>query len=151
MAHEIRSDYASGSVLYAIIRSPSGQVWHPAGQAFEDWGAAGHAADDYHIPLTDRGGSRHVGSFDANIPGGCYCVQVFHQTGPEPADTDPLVGSREIRWTGEGELTSAKILANKTIQDKIAKTVEYYDDDAQTVLLTLVTCDEEAMFTRAPQ
>ncbi len=64
MAYEIQADYASGSILYAIIRSPAGQVWHPAEQAFEDWGTGGHAIDDYDIALTDKSGSRYVGSFD---------------------------------------------------------------------------------------
>jgi hypothetical protein len=151
MAHEIRADYASGSMLYAIIRSPSGQVWHPAGQAFEDWGTAGHTVGDYHIPLADRSGSRYVGSFDANIPGGYYCVQVFLQAGAGPADTDALVGSREVLWTGAGEMTSARLLVNKAVQNNATKTVEYYDDDGQTILLTQTLTDDGVTTTRALQ
>jgi hypothetical protein len=151
MAHEIRADYASGSVLYAIIRSPSGQVWHPAGQAFEDWGTAGHTVGDYHIPLTDKSGSRYVASFDTNIPGGYYCLQVFQQAGAVPADTDLLVGSREILWTGAGEMTPARLLVNRAVQDNFAKTVEYYDDDGHTVLLTHTLHDDGVTTTRTPQ
>ncbi len=151
MANEIQADYASGHVLYAIIRSRTGQVWHPATASFEDWGAGDHTIDDYDIPLTDRSGSRYVGSFDADIPSGGYAIQVFRQAGASPADTDALVCSREILWTGTGELTSTKLLANKTIQNKIVKTIDYYDADGQTVLLTLVTSDEATTFTRTPE
>jgi hypothetical protein len=151
MANEIQADYASGHVLYAIIRSRTGQVWHPAAASFEDWGADDHTIDDYDIPLTDRSGSRYTGSFDAGIPGGCYAIQVFRQAGADPADTDALVCGREILWTGTGELTSAKLLANKTVEDMISKTIVYYDDDGQTALFTLAISDEPATFTRTPQ
>ncbi len=68
---------------------------------------------------------------------------MFRQAGATPAETDALVCSREILWTGAGELTAVKILANKAVQDKITGAIEYYDDDGQTVLLTLAPYDEE--------
>jgi hypothetical protein len=148
MANEIQADYASGNTLYAVVRNRAGQVWHPPQQAFEAWGTNGHTAADYDIALTDKAGSRYVGDFDAGIPAGSYSIQVFRQAGAGPVDTDTLVGSREIRWTGTGELTCVKILANKAVQDKVVDTIDYYDDDGQTILLSHVTCDEEATFTR---
>jgi hypothetical protein len=151
MAYEIQADYASGSVLYAIIRSPAGQVWHPAGGTFEDWGSGGHTTGDYDIVLADKSGSRYVGSFDTDIPGGYYCIQVFRQAGANPAETDTLVCSREILWSGVGELTPAKILVNKAVQDKITGAIEYYDDDGQTILLTLMPYDDEEMIMRMPE
>lgn len=151
MAYEIQANYAPGSVLYATLRSPAGQVWHPGGGTFEDWGANGHTVDDYAIPLADKSGSRYVGSFDTDIPGGCYCIQVFWQAGASPTETDALVCSREILWTGAGELTAVKILANKAVQDKITGAVEHYDDDGQTVLVTLVLDDAEEIAVRMPQ
>ena len=151
MAHEIQADYAPGSVLYAIVRTPAGQVWHPTGQAFEDWGAGGHTVGDYNIVLTDKSGSRYVGDFDADIPAGCYCIQVFRQAGASPAETDTLVCSREIRWTGTGEVTPAKILVNKAVQDKTTKAVDHYDDDGQTILVTLNLYDERATSTRVSE
>jgi hypothetical protein len=151
MAYEIQADYASGNVLYAIIRSPAGQVWRPVGRALEDWGAGGHTIDDYDIPLTDRSGSRHVGSFDSDIPGGGYYIQVFRRAGGNPADTDALVCSREILWTGAGELTAIKMLANKSVQDTITREIDYYDDDGETVLLTLIPRDEEETCSVTPQ
>lgn len=151
MANEIQADYASGSVLYAIIRTPAGQVWHPAGQAFEDWGAGGHAIDDYDLALTDKSGNRYVGDFDADIPAGCYCIQVFRQAGASPTDGDVLVYSRDICWTGVGQVTATKILANKAVHRRIANAVDYYDDDGVTVLLTHNLNDEEATSTRTPE
>jgi hypothetical protein len=151
MAYEIQADYASGSILYAVIRSPAGQVWHPVGGVFEEWGSGGRTIDDYHIPLGDKSGSRYVGSFDPGIPNGCYCIQVFRQAGASPAETDILVCSREILWSGVGELTAVKLLANKAVQDKITGAIEYYDNDGQTVLLTFTPYDEEEMITRMPQ
>jgi hypothetical protein len=151
MANEIHADYASGNVLYAVIRNHAGQVWHLATQVFESWGASDHTADDYDITLTDKSGSRYVGSFDAEVPPGSYSIQVFRQVGASPADVDTLVCSREAIWTGTGELTTAKILANKSVQDKVTGTVEYYDDDSQTVLLTLMPYDLESTIALIPQ
>jgi len=150
MANDIQADYASGSTLYAIIRDRAGQVWHPGQQVFEDWGLDGHAADDYAIPLMDRAGSRYVGDFDAGIPSGCYGIQVFRQAGAAPADTDPLVGGREIVWTGTGELTATKLLANKAVEDTMTETIDYYDDDGQAILLTQTLHEDASTFTRTP-
>ena len=151
MANEIQADYASGHTLYAVIRNRAGQVWHPTQRAFENWGLSGHTADDYDIALTDRTGSLYVGDFDAGIPSGGYCVQIFRQGGAAPADTDTLVGSREILWTGTGELTAAKLLANKAVEDTMTETIDYYDDDGQTILLTQTLHEEASTFTRTPQ
>jgi len=150
MSNEIHADYSSGNALYAVIRNHAGQVWHVAEQAFESWGSTGHTADDYDIALTDSGGSHYVGSFDGNVPGGSCSIQVFRQLGAVPADTDPLVSSRQILWTGSGELTAAKILANQAIQDKVTGEIDYYDDDAQTVLLTHTMGETQAYLTRSP-
>ncbi len=151
MANEIHADYASGSVLYATIRNRAGQVWRPATQVFENWGSGGHTADDYDIMLADKSGSRYVGGFDADVPLGSYSIQVFRQVGASPSDTDTLVCSREAIWTGTGELTAAKILANKAVQDKITGAIEYYDDDSQTVLLTLMPHDLASTIARTPE
>lgn len=151
MAYEIQADCASGGTLYAIVRTPAGQVWHPTGRAFEEWGAGGHGVGDYAIPLTDRGGSRYVGDFDGNIPDGTYCIQVFSQAGGDPADADALVCSREIVWAGVGELTAVKLLANRSVQDRITRAIDYYDDDGRTVLLTLQPVDDQDTTSVTPQ
>ncbi len=150
MANEIRADYDSGGTLYGVIRNQTGQVWRPAAEIFEDWGTDGHDADDYEIPLTDQGGSLYVGDFDPDIPAGHYVVQTFVQTGVNPADSDTLLTSREMTWSGVTEVTATKMLANKATHDKINGTIDYYDDDGQTVMLTLTTYDEASTLTRDP-
>ncbi len=151
MAKEIQADYASGSVLYAVVRNRQGQVWRPAEREFESWSTGNHTVGNYTIALVDQSGSRYVGDFDNNIPPGSYFVQVFRQAGANPADTDVLISSREVIWTGTGELTAAKILANKAVQDRVTLAVDYYDDDGQTLLLRQEWQEQTATSTRAPQ
>lgn len=151
MANEIQADYASGNTLYAVIRNRSGQVWLPGQQTFEDWGLGGHTADDYDIALTDRSGSRYTGDLDPGVPSGGYSVQIFRQAGATPTDTDTLVSSREILWTGTGALTAAKLLANKAVEDMTTETIDYYDDDGQTILLSQTLHEGTSVFTRTPQ
>jgi hypothetical protein len=148
MSHEIHADYVSGNTLYAVIRSLPGQVWCPAGQVFESWGAGAHTAGDYDIALTDCSGSRYVGDFDADVPPGSYYLQVFRQAGTAPADSDPLVSSRFVLWTGSGELTATKLLVNRAVMDKLAGAIDYYDDDGQTILFTHLPTDTPATITR---
>jgi hypothetical protein len=150
MANEIHADYASGSTLYAVVRNAAANVWYGAGQTFEVWGTGGRTANDYDISLTDKNGSRHVGSFDVNIPAGRYAVQVFLQAGANPADGDTVVASSEIVWSGAGRITADKLLANKAVQNKSTGEIKYYDDDGQTVLLTHTPADAEATITRTP-
>jgi hypothetical protein len=150
MANEIHIDYPSGSTVYAVIRNIAGQVWNPAGQAFENWGTDGRDADDYDLTLTDKGGDRYIGDFDADVPAGRYTIQAFLQAGADPVDGDILVGGGRIIWRGSGELTGDKILANKAVQSKSTGVIDYYDDDGQTVLLTHTPTDDESSITRTP-
>ncbi len=150
MANEIHADYASGSTLYAAVRNNVGQVWYPAGQVFEAWGTDSRNADNYDIALNDKSGGRYIGDFDGNIPAGRYSVQIFLQAGADPVDSDSLLGSREIIWSGSGIVTADKLLANKAAQNKSNGQILYYDDDGQTVLLTLTPTDTESTITRTP-
>ena len=150
MANEIHIDYASGGTLYAVIRNSSGQVWYPAGVTLEDWGTSGRDADDYDIALTDKSGSRYVGSFDANIPAGRYTYQAFLQAGANPDDGDTLVNGGQIVWSGSGVITAEKLLGNKAVQNKATGAIDYYDDDGQTVLLTLTPSDSQSDLSRTP-
>ena len=150
MANEIHVNYASGNTLYAVIRNAMGNVWYVSGQVFEAWGTSGRTADDYDISLADKSGSRYIGSFDTNIPGGRYWIQAFLQAGANPADGDTLIVSEEIVWSGTGVVTADKLLANKAVQSKPSGQIKYYDDDGQTVLLTHTPTDAAATITRTP-
>lgn len=150
MANEIHVDYTSGNTLYTVVRNGAGEVWYAGGQVFESWGTGGRAVNDYDISLTDKSGNRYVGNFDSNIPAGRYSVQVFLQAGANPADSDNFVGGDEIVWSGVGEVTSDKLLANKAVQNKSTGEIKYYDNDGQTVLLTHTPTDAAATITRTP-
>jgi hypothetical protein len=150
MPNEIHINYSSGSTIYAVIRNGSGGVWCPASQLFEDWGTDGHDAMDYSLPLNDKAGSIHVGDFNVDIPAGRYTIQAFLQAGANPADGDTLIGAREIIWQGSGELTVDKILANKAVQNKSTCSIDYYDDDGQTILMTITPSEDESSITRLP-
>lgn len=152
MSNEAHVDYESGKTLYFVRRNAAGQVALSDGSAFENWGAGGNDADDYDVSLTDKSGDRYVGDFDAssNISAGRYTIQIFLQAGSNPADNDRCVAGGEIIWTGSGELTPDKVLANKAIQNKSTGTIEYYDDDGQTVILTHTPTDSESTLTRTP-
>jgi len=148
MANEIHVDYTSGNTLYAVVRNGAGEVWYVGGQVFEAWGTGSRAADDYDISLTDKSGHRYVGNFDSNIPASRYSIQIFLQAGSNPADSDNLVGGGKIVWSGTGEVTGDKLLANKAVQNKSTGEIKYYDDDGETVLLTHTPTDAESTITR---
>ena len=154
MANEVHIDYQSGEILYVVRFNSAGQVALSDGSSFENWGENGHDADDYDVSLSEvgSGGSHYVGSFDvsSNISAGRYSVVVFEQAGANPADGDRVIGSSEIIWTGVGELTTDKVLANKAVQTKSTGAIEYYDDDGQTVILTHTPDDAESAITRIP-
>jgi len=150
MANEIQINYASGNTVYAVLRNGGGQAWYPAGQVFEDWGTSGRDADDYDIAMTDKSGSLHVGDFDSNVPAGRYAFQVFLQAGANPADGDTLLDGGQVMWSGSGIITADKLLGNRAVQDKETGVISYYDDDEQTVLLTLTPVDSESELSRTP-
>jgi hypothetical protein len=150
MANEIHINYASGNTLYAVVRNAAGDVWYAIGHLFEAWGTDGRTADDYDIALTDKSGSRYIGSFDTSIPAGRYSIQAFLQAGVNPADSDTFITGEEIVWSGSGVITTDKLLANKAVQNKSSGQIKYYDDDGQTVLLTHTPTDSTATTTRTP-
>jgi hypothetical protein len=149
MANEIHVDYAAGNTLYAIIRNPLGQVWYPAGEAFENWGADGHSANHYAIALLDKSMSRYVGDIDTNIPAGQYSIQWFIQAGASPADNDTLAGSRDITWTGVAELTATQLLANRAVHNTLTGLIEFYDDESTGVIFSQTLTDAASVVTRA--
>ena len=148
MANELHTNYESGNTLYAVIRSKDGSVWYVNGIVFESWGTDGRDAEDYCISLVDKSGSLYVGDFDENIPPGRYFVQVFLQAGASPANSDSLIAGKEFIWSGTGEVTSEKLLANKAIQNKSSGQIQYYDDDGQTILVTLSPSEDQQSVTR---
>jgi hypothetical protein len=150
---DIKISYPEGNNLYVRVFNYSGKVWNTQTKAFEDWNDANIA--NYDLPsdnscMTDTGGGLYYTNFDVNIPSGRYVVNVYLRGGASPGVDDELVGYGEIIWTGNGELTTDKMLANKAIQDKLTGKIDYYDDDSQTVILTHIPADSESTFQRTP-
>jgi len=145
----------AGKNLYFVRFNSAGQVALSDGSAFEIWGTGGHDADDYDVALTEIGAGlsgHYVGDFDAagNIDAGRYIVVVFLRISASPQNGDIALGMSEIVWTGTGELTADKILANKAVQTKSTGVIDYYDDDGQSVILTHTPNDTELSITRTP-
>ena len=148
MANEIYANYESGNTLYAVIRNKAGEVWYVSDGIFETWGTDDRDAADYYLSLIDKSGSLYISDFDENIPAGKYYIQIFLQAGVEPDDSDTLIRSNEFIWSGTGQVTSEKVLINKAIQNKSTGQIQYYDDDDQTVLVTLTPSEDHESVTR---
>ena len=149
MVNEIHVSLASGNTLYSIVRDKEGSVWYPDGQVFESWGTEGRDAEDYCLCLIDMSGSLYVGDFDNNVPPGRYIVQIFLQSGVDPADEDSVVENIEFLWSGTGRISASKLLANKAVQSKSTGQIQYFDDDGQTVLVTLTPSEDLDSITRS--
>lgn len=59
--------------------------------------------------------------------------------------------SIENRFAGSSLFEkAAKVLTNKAVQNKSTGTIEYFDDDGETVILTHTPTDAESTITRTP-
>ncbi|MBN2455745.1 MAG: hypothetical protein JXB29_04275 [Sedimentisphaerales bacterium] len=87
---------------------------------------------------------------DADFTAGRYAVLLYEQAGGSPDVDDELLASYVLIWTGKGEITADKVLANKAVQNKVTSAIDYYDDDGQTVVLTHTPTDAESTLTRMP-
>ncbi len=147
MANEISySGQAGLSGVYAVMRNIAGQVYNRSTNAFENWVTANLA--NYKITLTENGdgGGDYLADFDPDTDGiaaGRYKVEVFNSS-------DNKIGTGWIRWSGTGEVTAEKLLANKAIQTKLTGKVDYYDDDGETILLSHMPTDASTDITRTP-
>jgi len=69
----------------------------------------------------------------------------------ETVDAVLATFSIENRFAGSSLFeNAAKMLINKAVQNKAAGTINYYDDDGQTVILTHTPTDGESEITRTP-
>ena len=108
MANEIIVGFEAGNTIYSVIRDEDGDVWYPAGNAFETWGTGSRSNDDYDIALTDMGGGLYMGDFPSAIPNGTYYLQTYYQAGSSPASTDtPYGGPTSKTWNGSSLTASA--------------------------------------------
>ena len=98
MAAEVSIAYGlTGKTLYFDIRTKVGTIWN--GSAFEAYNASNIA--DYDIAMTEQGACGvYVGTFDSSVSAGMYDVVVRDRAGGSPAETDPVIGSGMVNWTG---------------------------------------------------
>jgi len=87
----------TGLTLYGVVRSYANTVWN--GSSFESY-ASGNWAD-YDISLSEQGSSSvYVGTFPGSVSAGTYHVTIHRQAGGSVAETDPVIGSGGIEWSG---------------------------------------------------
>jgi hypothetical protein len=105
MASEIQWVHAAtGSTLYAVIRTATGTVWNTAGTPnFEARTVANWT--DYDVALAETPASSYfyVGTFPpiaGNMVAGWYWVDVYLQAGASPAIGDTLLGTLVGYWDG---------------------------------------------------
>lgn len=110
MANEFNVATAAGRTVYLLLQSPNGNFWNTSTEAFETYSTANRS--DYAISVTELGTSSGV--YQADFPqaitsGGIYTFYAYIQDGGSPAepDTDVLVATGEIDWTGSGEVDAA--------------------------------------------
>lgn len=148
MANEVKIVTDAGLTLYFHIRNAAGQVWYPAGQAFETYGAGGRDADDYDISLTDKCMGLYMGDFDTNIIAeGEYHIVIYQQLGANSADTDVVLAGGTVLWNGKSEFDpvvvekASYLRAAKATQNKSTGVITYYDTDGVTPLYTETETD----------
>lgn len=108
MSNEINISYDPGSTIYAILRDKgNGNVWCVTTSAWEAWGASGHVAGDYDIPMTDRSGGLYQADMPSSIAYGNYIRQAYLQAGGSPAGppTDLIIADDVVEWDGSAVVT----------------------------------------------
>ena len=106
MSNELVWDTVSGWTLKAYRYLLNGNVILANGASNEVWGTDGRGADDYDIPVPEKGvglSGHYVGDFDPDDAIGTarYGVVVARMKGANPADSDlPGVARGMINWNG---------------------------------------------------
>jgi hypothetical protein len=105
MAGELKTQFASGATVYAVLLNGAGQAWRTDTGVFES-PAAGDWAD-YAVTMTEQS---TTGVYEGNFPAaittaGVYPVLFRRQSGSSPAATDQNSGmlGGSIWWTGAAE------------------------------------------------
>ncbi len=111
MAGELFCTSASAATLYAQITSATGTIWNTSAAAFQAYATA--TIGDYDVAMAEQGtaSKRYVGTFPTGITTpGLYRATYFIRAGGSPAETDTIVSSEMISWTGTAMTASAAAL-----------------------------------------
>ena len=98
MAKEIEFTDTTGQADYANVLNATGQWYNTVGAAFENFNAANWS--QYKIAATEYGSS---GVYEADMPSvaaASYNLVARRQAGGSPAQSDTIVGTGSIDWTG---------------------------------------------------
>lgn len=101
MAGEVQCTHTTARTLYALIRNSIGQVWDTVDVAFETYATA--QLENYDVALSEQGTASgyYTGTFPTDITtAGVYSVVVYDRAGGSPAETDTLVATGDLHWTG---------------------------------------------------
>lgn len=104
MANEVSTSYTSGVTMYGIVfRKSDAKVWHPTAEDWETHGTGSRTNADYNaVAMTEQGASGYyIGDFPTDITtAALYDVQLREQAGATPANSDTIVDTVKIDWTG---------------------------------------------------
>lgn len=94
----IEAFVSSGSVVYAVLRNASGQIWSVSGSAWVTINLSNWA--NYVIALSDDGSGYYTASMPA-VAAGRYTILLYQQNGGSPDPTnDDHIGNSNGNWTG---------------------------------------------------
>ena len=107
MAGELQITHTTSSTVYAHVLDENGQIWDAVAGAWDAYLTADIA--DYDIALTELGTASQIytGTFPATIEAGSYWVHYRDQAGGAPAETDTIVATDRVEWSGSGLLSRA--------------------------------------------
>ena len=107
----------TGLTLYAHVRTYAATIWN--GSSFESYNASNWA--NYDVSLAEQGASQvYVGTFPGSISAGGYHVTIHRQAGGSVAETDLVIGSGGLEWTGSAVLPAYNTAADTVDVGKIS-------------------------------
>lgn len=108
MSGELQVTTTSAVTVYAQIRSATGTVWNTSAVAFQAYATATIA--NYAVALAEQGSASkyYAGTFPTGITTpGVYIATYLIRAGGSPAETDTIISSERISWTGAALGSSA--------------------------------------------
>jgi len=107
----------TGLTLYGVIRSFANTVWN--GSSLESYTSGNWA--NYDVAMSEQGSSQvYVGTFPGSITSGGYHVTIHRQAGGSVAETDPVIGSGGVDWTGSAVLAAFNAAADTVDVGKLS-------------------------------
>ena len=118
MAGEVQIAYGvTGKTVYFTVRTSTATIWN--GSAFEAYNASNVA--DYDTAMSEQGASGvYAGTFSGSSEAGSYNVTVRERAGGSPAESDAIIGSGPLHWTGSAVLGAFNAAATTVDVGKIS-------------------------------